>query len=159
MGLRGLAGQFAKASSGLWQGVAEAIDPPRRQPAPTSPPHRADSQASDPLVPGPVPEGSMLVPLDTWTRILEQIGHVHEAGQQLADARERAARAETENEFLRTQVADLKARKRSTPKEATRRVPAASESAEAEPLSDSAPSPTARTVRRARERASRWLSP
>jgi len=99
----------------------------------------------------------MLVPLDTWTRILEQIGHVHESGQQLADARERAARAETENEFLRTQVADLKARKRATPKVAAKPGPTANESAE--PDSDSTRSPTSRTVKRARERASKWLSP
>ena len=51
----------------------------------------------------------MLVPLDTWTRILEQIGNVHEAGQQLAAATERAAKAETEAAFLRERLAELRA--------------------------------------------------
>lgn len=101
----------------------------------------------------------MLVPLDTWTRILEQIGNVHEAGQQLAEARERAARAETENEFLRAQLADLKAKKRSArPAEDVsdpqpRRSPARPRPAA------SSQTRTARRVRQARERASRWLSP
>lgn len=99
----------------------------------------------------------MLVPLDTWTRILEQVGNVHEAGQQLADARERAARAETENEFLRTQIADLKTTKPSTPRTTTTPEPSASNPAV--PDTDETPSPTARTLRRARARASRWLSP
>lgn len=153
MGLLGIAGQFAKTSSGIWQGVAEAIDPPRRPSEPT--------KDAEPVDTGPVPDGSMLVPLDTWTRILEQIGHVHEAGQQLADARERAARAETENEFLRSQVADLKAKKRSTSKADTKPKPALGEAAETapEPEANSSRSPTARTVQRARERASKWLSP
>ena len=147
MVLRGIASQFARASSGLWQGFAEAIDPPQRQPEPTT--------KAEPVGPDPVPEGAMLVPLDTWARILEQIGNIHEAGQQLADARERAARAETENNFLRDQLADLKARQRPTPGVTTK--PPTAESTDPGP--DDTPSSTARTVRRARERASKWLSP
>lgn len=57
---------------------------------------------------GPVPDGQMLVPLDAWERMLMQLGNLHEAGQQLADARERAAKAETEARFLRERVADLR---------------------------------------------------
>ncbi|MFQ5557411.1 MAG: hypothetical protein ACE5GB_07885, partial [Acidimicrobiales bacterium] len=37
-------------------------------------------------------------------------GNLHEAGQQLADARERAARAETEVTFLRERLAELRSR-------------------------------------------------
>lgn len=55
-----------------------------------------------------VPEGSMLVPLDAWNRMLNQLGNLHEAGQQLAEARERAAKAETEARFLKERLADLR---------------------------------------------------
>lgn len=55
------------------------------------------------------PEGSMLVPLDAWNRMLNQLGNLHEAGQQLAEARERAAKAETEARFLKERLADLRA--------------------------------------------------
>jgi DNA-binding transcriptional MerR regulator len=56
----------------------------------------------------PPPEGSMLVPLDAWNRLLNQLGNLHEAGQQLAEARERAAKAETEARFLRERMAELR---------------------------------------------------
>lgn len=56
-----------------------------------------------------VPEGSMLVPLDAWNRMLNQLGNLHEAGQQLAEARERAARAETEAQFLRERLKEMRA--------------------------------------------------
>lgn len=55
-----------------------------------------------------VPEGSMIVPLDAWNRMLNQLGNLHEAGQQLAEARERAAKAETEARFLKERLADLR---------------------------------------------------
>lgn len=58
----------------------------------------------------PVPEGSMLVPIDEWRRLLNQLGNLHEAGQQLADARERAAKAETEAQFLKERVRELRTR-------------------------------------------------
>jgi hypothetical protein len=57
-----------------------------------------------------VPEGSILVPLDAWDRLLGQLGNLHEAGQQLADARERAAKAETEAEFLRERLREMRKR-------------------------------------------------
>ena len=50
----------------------------------------------------------MLVPLDAWTKVLNQLGNLHEAGQQLAEARERAAKAETEAAFLRERLAELR---------------------------------------------------
>jgi hypothetical protein len=56
------------------------------------------------------PSGSgVLVPLDQWTRVLNQLGNLHEAGQQIADARERAAKAETEAAFLRERLKEMRA--------------------------------------------------
>ncbi|HEX2403235.1 MAG TPA: hypothetical protein VHM29_00925, partial [Acidimicrobiia bacterium] len=55
------------------------------------------------------PPGTMLVPIDAWDKMLLQLGNLHQAGQQLAEARERAARAETEAEFLRERLAELRA--------------------------------------------------
>lgn len=61
-------------------------------------------------VTGPTSDGNaMLVPRDAWDRLLAQLGHLHEAGQQLAEARERAAKAETEAVFLRERLAELRA--------------------------------------------------
>jgi hypothetical protein len=57
----------------------------------------------------------MLVPLDAWNKMLNQLGNLHEAGQQLADARERAAKAETEVVFLRERLAELREQKTPTP--------------------------------------------
>jgi hypothetical protein len=51
----------------------------------------------------------MVVPIDAWDKMLLQLGNLHQAGQQLADARERAARAETEAAFLRERLAELRA--------------------------------------------------
>ncbi len=55
-----------------------------------------------------VPPGSMLVPIDAWEKMLQQLGNLHEAGRQLAEARERAAKAETEARFLRERLAELR---------------------------------------------------
>jgi hypothetical protein len=54
------------------------------------------------------PLGTMLVPIDAWDKMLLQLGNLHQAGQQLAEARERAARAETEAAFLRERLAELR---------------------------------------------------
>ncbi len=90
--------------------------PAERPPAPISHPSegpptpREDgASAAQPPTP-PVPEGSMLVPIDEWRRLLNQLGNLHEAGQQLADARERAAKAETEAQFLKERVRELRTR-------------------------------------------------
>ncbi len=72
-----------------------------------------------------VPEGTMLVPLDAWNKMLNQLGNLHEAGQQLAEARERAARAETEATFLRERLAEMR-----TEMAETRLSPTSSEPAE-----------------------------
>ena len=49
-------------------------------------------------------EGSLLVPLDAWNTVLNQLGNLHEASQQMADARERAAKGESEAAFLREKL-------------------------------------------------------
>ncbi len=54
------------------------------------------------------PPGTMIVPIDAWNKMLNQLGNLHEAGQQLAAARERAAKAETEATFLRERLAELR---------------------------------------------------
>ncbi len=51
----------------------------------------------------------MIVPIDAWNKMLSQLGNLHEAGQQLAEARERAAKAETEAVFLRERLSELRA--------------------------------------------------
>lgn len=53
---------------------------------------------------------AVLVPVDEWARILRQLGNLHEAGQQLAEARERAAKAETESTFLRERLKETRDR-------------------------------------------------
>lgn len=70
---------------------------------PAAPPAPADELPE-------IPEGSILVPQDAWNRLLGQLGNIHEAGQQLAEARERAAKAETEAEFLKERVKDMRSR-------------------------------------------------
>jgi len=54
------------------------------------------------------PGGTMIVPIDAFNKMLSQLGNLHEAGQQLAVARERAAKAETEATFLRERLAELR---------------------------------------------------
>jgi len=56
----------------------------------------------------PPPPGTMIVPIDAWNKMLNQLGNLHEAGQQLASARERAAKAETEAKFLRERLAEMR---------------------------------------------------
>jgi hypothetical protein len=50
----------------------------------------------------------MIVPIAAWDKMLMQLGNLHEAGQQLAEARERAAKAETESKFLRERLGELR---------------------------------------------------
>lgn len=80
---------------------SESTDAPSGPPAPP-PPSSAGGEA-------PVtPDDAMLVPIDAWNRMLAQLGNLHEAGQQLAEARERAAKAETETTFLRERLAEIR---------------------------------------------------
>jgi len=58
---------------------------------------------------GPTANGNaMLVPRDAWDRLVAQLGNLHQAGQELAEARERAARAETEATFLRDRLSEMR---------------------------------------------------
>jgi len=88
---------------------------------------RADELGRD-LAPDPIPERAgptasavppspetMIVPIDAWNKMITQLGNLHEAGQQLAEARERAARAETEAGFLRERLAELREDEAETP--------------------------------------------
>ncbi|MBT8203548.1 MAG: hypothetical protein HKN74_06325 [Acidimicrobiia bacterium] len=79
-------------------------------PRAVSQPAAAEPEAPSVGATGQAPEGSILVPLDAWDRMLGQLGNLHEAGQQLAEARERAAKAETESEFLKERLRDMRRR-------------------------------------------------
>ena len=63
-----------------------------------------------PSAPSRIPDGHLLVPRDAWEKMLAQLGNLHEAGRELAEARERAAKAETEAAFLRERLAETRAR-------------------------------------------------
>lgn len=82
--------------------------PPRDARKPNAP-AEVDLTPDDGEAGAEVREGTMLVPLDAWNKILNQLGNLHEAGQQLAEARERAAKAETEATFLKERLAELRA--------------------------------------------------
>ena len=94
-------------------------------------PRTADPSASRSA--GPTGDGSsMLVPRDAWDKLMDQLGNLHEAGMQLASARERAAKAETETTFLRERLSEMRAehdelkgltRSRSHPTDADDRIP------------------------------------
>jgi len=58
--------------------------------------HSEELQASD--------ENNLIVPLEAWQTVLNQLGNLHEANQLMAEARERAAKAEAEAEFLREKL-------------------------------------------------------
>jgi hypothetical protein len=79
--------------------VVDLTPEPVAEPDPGPEPERPET---------PIPEGSMLVPLDAWNKMLNQLGNLHEAGQQLAEARERAAKAETEAQFLKERLAEMR---------------------------------------------------
>ena len=80
---------------------------------PSESPAEPDAAREPAPAPAPAPpaepDDAIIVPLDSWRRMLIQLGNLHETGQQLADAKERAARAETEASFLKERLADLRA--------------------------------------------------
>lgn len=80
-------------------GEAETAQP-SPEPA-TAPSPNAETEAA-------APAGTMIVPIDAWNKMLNQLGNLHEAGQQLAIVTERAAKAETEAKFLRERLAELR---------------------------------------------------
>ena len=77
----------------------------------------------------------MLVPVDAWNKMLNQLGNLHEAGQQLAEARERAAKAETESVFLRERLSEMRAEQKTTDQKTTDHRPQTTD-AETEPATD-----------------------
>jgi hypothetical protein len=74
-----------------------------------APRHSAGPNPAASPIAATVASDAVLVPLDQWNRLLGQLGNIHEAGQQLAEARERMGRAETENDFLKERIRDLRA--------------------------------------------------
>ena len=63
---------------------------------------------SDPVSEDTISEGSLIVPLDAWNTVLNQLVNLHEANQLMAEARERAAKAEAESEFLREKLKTIR---------------------------------------------------
>ena len=49
-------------------------------------------------------KNNLIVPLEAWQTVLNQLGNLHEANQLMAEARERAAKSEAEAEFLREKL-------------------------------------------------------
>ena len=47
---------------------------------------------------------NLLVPIQACENVLKQLGNLHEANQLMAESRERAAKAESEAEFLREKL-------------------------------------------------------
>ena len=69
---------------------------------------QAEAKAEEAADASVEPPATMIVPVDAWNKMLNQLGNLHEAGQQLAEARERAAKAETESLFLRERLAEMR---------------------------------------------------
>ena len=163
MALRNVVSGAAKMSAGFWSEVARLAEPPKPKddPEPDRPEPvvvERDDPVPEPEPPTPPadPVDGVLVPVDTWTKVMDQLGNLHQAGQDLAEARERAARAETQVEFLRQQLADEKAKRRkpAAPKQTAE--PAAAPAPVPSPPVDLRTNPRAR-VASARNRVSGWL--
>jgi DNA-binding transcriptional MerR regulator len=94
------------------ESIARHLADERREAKPTPAavtPPRAAAASTAPARTGPTEDGTaMLVPRDAWDRLMDQLGNLHDAGVQLAEARERAARAETEATFLRERLTELR---------------------------------------------------
>lgn len=88
-------------------GVVGRAEQLGRSPIAAPEPDAADAAGESPA-PSQPPAGTMIVPVDAWNKMLNQLGNLHEAGQQLAVARERAAKAETEAKFLRERLAEIR---------------------------------------------------
>jgi hypothetical protein len=58
----------------------------------------------------PAPPGTIPVPIDAWEKALAQLGDLHQADKELAEARERAVKAETEGYFLRERLREMQRR-------------------------------------------------
>lgn len=88
--------------------IGRDVDPPPPSREVDITPVEERAEDPEPTPQEAAPEGTMIIPLDAWNRMLNQLGNLHEAGQQLAEARERAAKAETESRFLKERLADLR---------------------------------------------------
>jgi uncharacterized coiled-coil protein SlyX len=97
--------------------------------------------------PPPAPD-TMIVPIDAWNKMITQLGNLHEAGQQLAEARERAGKAETEARFLRERLAELREQAASSAQQAPPPDPGPPESAEGAPAEQPATEPRWRAIYR-----------
>jgi excisionase family DNA binding protein len=90
---------------------------------------RPNGQAGSPsgkgsAVVADLPEGYLPVPVEAWQATVTQLANLHQAGQELAEVRERAATAETtaaflreRNDALRQEVAELRQRLERSTKE------------------------------------------
>ena len=97
--------------------------------------------------PAPTPD-TMIVPIDAWNKMITQLGNLHEAGQQLAEARERAGKAETEARFLRERLAELREQAASSAQPAPSPDPGPPEPAESAPAEQPATEPRWRAIYR-----------
>ncbi|TDI54632.1 MAG: hypothetical protein E2O95_00955 [Acidobacteria bacterium] len=87
--------------------LGRTIEPLGHEPE-DEPSEQAAEHVDPPEPESAVPVGTMIVPIDAWNKMLNQLGNLHEAGQQLATARERAAKAETEVKFLRERLTEMR---------------------------------------------------
>ena len=99
---------------------------PRLSPRPSARSSEPDDRVGTGELEADSAPGTMMVPVDAWNRVIEQLGNLHEAGQHLAEARERAARAETESAFLRERLAEMRAERSAADTESATGPPAAS---------------------------------
>ncbi len=168
--MRDLIGGAARMSAGMWKEVANVVDPqpvvspampdPEPERKPDAEPDKPEAAEVHAEPSSTTPPGTILVPVDSWTRVLEQLGNLHQAGQDLAEARERAAKAETEAKFLREQLADARAKKKAAPKPRPKpKATATPQPVEAIPAPASRAQLARSNVLRARRRASDWLQP
>ncbi len=135
-----------KDERGRWMADPASVAAESAQRAATPPVTRAEGPA--PAATGPTEDGTaMLVPRDAWDRLIDQLGNLHEAGLMLAEARERAAKAETEAAFLRDRLSDMRSERDQLRESAATAVPP--------PAADAAPAPAPRPHPLA-ERARRW---
>ena len=115
----------SKDERGRWLADPASVAAESARTAGTPPVTRAPGPA--PTSTGPTDDGTaMLVPRDAWDRLIDQLGNLHEAGLMLAEARERAVKAETEASFLRERLAEMRS-ERDDLRRTTSRAPAATE--------------------------------
>jgi hypothetical protein len=78
------------------------------EPKPAAMPETAAKPEVEAALPAVAPDGTVLVPIAAWDKMLIQLGNLHEAGRELAEAKERAAKAETEAKFLRERLREMR---------------------------------------------------